>query len=309
MADGLLIIGDVHISVTNPQRRIDDYFETVTKKLRWCMETSVILNCVPVILGDLFDKPTDIPPYVFTKLFEILSISKYKPVILAGNHDLRYGSLFEKTALETVEKSGLARVAKTVGYIETEYCSIYTVPYGQEVPKKLEKPAPMITHHEWAFVSLEKIKKGNRPLMYIENCPIVFNGHLHSFQETAKKGDTVYFNTGSIVRLTKTDKDLKPTVWEWKKGMEKPIPHTVPHEPAEIALNLADTLVDTAPVLENSEFAANLQQLSEKNSTEDASLLAEILLEEIDKEQVSVSTREILKELFRETTGKELEYV
>ncbi|OCL28042.1 metallophosphoesterase [Orenia metallireducens] len=86
----LLFLTDTHIRGTNPSRRLDDFKETLLRKLEEVREIAIEEE-VDYILhgGDLFDRPDTAPSVVgeFVKLLRTYP----KPIyIVAGNHDL-YG--------------------------------------------------------------------------------------------------------------------------------------------------------------------------------------------------------------------------
>ena len=70
--EGLLFIGDPHLSGRNPGLRKDKYPEEILKKLTWCLEKAKEQNLHPVLWGDLFHYPRDNPNWLINRLIDWL---------------------------------------------------------------------------------------------------------------------------------------------------------------------------------------------------------------------------------------------
>ncbi|MCK8826535.1 metallophosphoesterase [Natroniella acetigena] len=84
----LLIMTDTHIRGTTPSRRMDNFKETLLKKLKEVGQIAVEEE-VDFILhgGDLFDRP-DTAPSVVNEFIEVLCSYPVPIYLVAGNHDL-----------------------------------------------------------------------------------------------------------------------------------------------------------------------------------------------------------------------------
>ena len=86
-ADGLLFIGDLHISSRPPSRRRDDYVEAIFGKLTQSIRIANELKLVPVILGDVFHRPREPNEAIKTRLIRTLAECWTDVISNVGNHD------------------------------------------------------------------------------------------------------------------------------------------------------------------------------------------------------------------------------
>ena len=113
--NGLLFIGDPHLSSRKPGRRTDVNFAgTVLNKLAQAFDIAREHGLQPVILGDLFDRAGEQDLMVLSGLLHLLRDHRDAggliPVTLAGNHDMKDATLSGDTALSVIHESGLLRV-------------------------------------------------------------------------------------------------------------------------------------------------------------------------------------------------------
>lgn len=113
--NGLLFIGDPHLSSRKPGRRTDVNFAgTVLNKLAQAFDIVREHGLQPVILGDLFDRAGEQDLMVLSGLLHLLrdhsDAGGLIPVTLAGNHDMKDATLSGDTALSVIHESGLLRV-------------------------------------------------------------------------------------------------------------------------------------------------------------------------------------------------------
>ena len=175
--DGLLIIGDPHITSYKPDKRSDeDYLTVCLDKLEQSLEIAYRENLCPILLGDLLSKIDD---YNVTALL-IKLLNKYKdkigiPIISnLGNHDvskrvaysLRKKINNEKPDEDTdenifeenengfyipIENKSIIAILKASGSlnifnkiedlkinINNKDCLLKFVPYGIPIPEKIE---------------------------------------------------------------------------------------------------------------------------------------------------------------------------
>ena len=71
--DGILIIGDPHLSSRNPGFRKDNYSQVILGKVDFALEYSMKHNLLPVFLGDIFDCPRSNSNTLITELVRLLS--------------------------------------------------------------------------------------------------------------------------------------------------------------------------------------------------------------------------------------------
>ena len=105
---GLLAIGDPHVEGRVPGFRKDDYPAVILEKLAWCIDHAVRNHLLPVLLGDLFDKPRDNPNWILGRLLDLFHV---EVIGLYGNHDVHYNpELTDDDSLSLLVKAGRLRL-------------------------------------------------------------------------------------------------------------------------------------------------------------------------------------------------------
>ena len=105
---GLAFIGDPHLSSHVPGFRRDDYPRTALAKLKFCLETALEQQLLPVLLGDVFDRPRDNANWLIGELLDLLS--RDEVLAIYGNHDCRENSLTDDDSFSILLKSGHLRL-------------------------------------------------------------------------------------------------------------------------------------------------------------------------------------------------------
>ena len=223
----ILFFTDTHIKSRNPRSRIDDYEDSIYKKIEEIREISIEEN-VDMILhgGDLFDK-ADVGIKTASKFGKLFQTFPKKIHIISGNHDI-YGynpnsidrammglynsldvlELIEEDKPKIIEKDGL-RV------------QISGQPYTHDIdssdkfhyyPKRLDN----IDYHILMIHSFLLYKKFIEQIEYTlidqimdTDCDIVLSGHYHTGFKTVKVNEKFFANPGSIARMTNTESERK----------------------------------------------------------------------------------------------------
>jgi predicted phosphodiesterase len=223
-ADGLLFVGDPHLWTFTPDKRLDNFSETVLKKLEEIVEIANANNLIIVILGDLFHKHEENNISLLTKLTRIFKKAKYTPITAEGNHeksqtklsdDVATSLLRESETIYTMEKNGLWG---KFHFSDGSKCFLGSTPYGEKIPKEITSPelnTPVIwlTHHNLDFGDSYP---GVVPIHEIKGVSMLVNGHIHQTKIPRKLGNMIAYNPGNISRLSKDCKDHVPAVWQWK---------------------------------------------------------------------------------------------
>ncbi len=110
---GILFIGDPHIAASPPGFRLDDYAQTVLRKLSFCLEMAARRRCLPIILGDLFHVPRDNPNSLLVALIELFR--QHVPWVLVGNHDKYEARLTRDVSLAVLDAAGVIRLLDREG--------------------------------------------------------------------------------------------------------------------------------------------------------------------------------------------------
>lgn len=238
---GLLWVGDPHLSVKAPVRRRDEaWAETVLGKLRFAVAQANARNLQAICPGDLFDAPDEDDMVLLYRTIEILRGLRRRMLVVPGNHDKGELAL---TAADPLAVLGIAGVVTLVSDPSLHGVLEFTHPdgrrrrilmgctaYGYKEPASLAEALGLpdgtdsatalagagveeawwITHADYAF---ESAYPGAAPLHEIPGIARVFNGHMHKPQKPARRGETAWFCPGNIVRMSIDTAFLAPRVW------------------------------------------------------------------------------------------------
>jgi hypothetical protein len=263
-AEGLLFVGDPHISSRGPHRRTDDYTTAVLDKLAQACEIANERNLLFVCLGDLFDRPRDTAPGMLSALMRIFSSLKTKGVTLVGNHEKVSSTLTEDTALGVLAASGTIEVARRPGVIArvdtpARRIWLYGTPHGESLPPMIRPPgaAPddrvvLITHHDLAISGASY--PGSVEPQEIPGCDVVINGHDHTTKPWQQVGGTLYCNIGNITRVSVAQLDHVPAVYAMA-GTEEILERVA----LEYRKDVFDLTGYNAQALSGKDLAANIQ--------------------------------------------------
>jgi len=220
--NGLLIIGDPHVSSRRPGRRTDAVWpRPVLAKLERCVAIANERGLVPVILGDLFDRPVETDEGLKTQLIRILKTFRHRPIVNVGNHDIRHTTLSDGDTLALLGLCDVVDVVPASGpvievHVEGRRLGIGMTPYGQAIPLDVRGTFANIdrqiwfTHHDIAF---DGAYPGAVPPFVVEGCDLLVNGHIHKTQKAILAGRTRWMNPGNITRQSVDLLDHLPRAW------------------------------------------------------------------------------------------------
>lgn len=194
-----------------------------------------------IVLGGNHDEKTDIVSVKETSFLSNFSSSNYSADdMLSFLSDVSNGSDEQKTKLyssilKTQSRSAIhhLKAAKTIiladssGYIGSIKTSLgvdynlFGTPYGEPVPHKIDCDFDgrnfLITHHDFDF-GLGLSYRNCEKMHPIDNCYMVVNGHIHDFKKVQLVGDTLWFNPGNILRLSKDLEGHVPSVFSFTEN-------------------------------------------------------------------------------------------
>jgi Calcineurin-like phosphoesterase len=253
--DGILFIGDLHLSSTRLGRRLDDYTEAGLDKLRQCVQIARERNLLPVCLGDLYHRPRDNSLVLLSRLTTVLgefrapaigsavgAPKREEMLLLAGSHDRTESWFTERDADYLLAQNGVLKLIEQPGLVLTleiggKLVNLWATPAGCRVPSSV--PAEpnthniMVTHHDFDF---QGMYPGAEELREIKNCDMLVNGHMHTQAPMVFRGGMACHNPGSVMRNTVDLKKQKPVVSVWTPA------HGVSLEPVPlvVAANVFD---------------------------------------------------------------------
>jgi predicted phosphodiesterase len=227
--DCLILIGDIHLSSARPGRRKENDAEFSAKilgKVEQAVEIANRLNGLPILLGDVFDKPIEPEEALKTKLIRILRKARHRPIVNVGNHDKVNTTLSDGDSLAFFGESGIVDLIRTSGPVETVLLGgtpvgIGGTPHDQEIPTDVTGMFPdakgvvWITHHDLGF---EGAYPGAEELFEMKGCSLVVNGHMHLLKPPVRVGRTNWFNPGSLTRCAIDAIHHAPSVWKFTLG-------------------------------------------------------------------------------------------
>ncbi len=279
--NGLLFIGDPHVSAYPPGHRSDDYRSAVLDKLRFCLQEAQQRRLLPVILGDLFHVPRDNPNGLLVELMEL-----FRPVIpwvLVGNHDKHEARLTQDVSLAVLRAAHVIVLLDQPGPVATLELGTKKVLLGASpdwtpIPSSVSADGYdkviWITHHD---VNFSDDEAGRIPVREIPGVDLVVNGHIHTPKPAQKRGRTLWVNPGSLTRITRSavTRNVRPAVAVWTLEHDEPSRLEVPHAPFDqVFLPLEDSMDADGNVLDTSRFIRGLENLALRKTTEGVGLKA-----------------------------------
>lgn len=322
--NGILWIGDPHLSSKAIGRRNDDYTLSVLNKLS---ESAIICNTrnlLPVIAGDLFHVADENHLKTLNRLIRVLKQFDEIPRCLEGNHDKKNFTTGDEDALTLIVEAGVLKLYDKFELAETitindKIINLWGCPHGTDLPKKLPENVGetnvLFTHHDLAFGSAYP---GALPLYEIKGCSMVLNGHMHDRKESVKKGATLWHNKGNIEPVSVDLINHVPAVWEWDGNQEFELTeHTLTHnrdvfDLTGIKIKAADSADSVNALIggsyeggkvevevEESEFVKALvsDQSLDANKTSDAEIIISDLTEILELMNASEGTRTLMTTL------------
>ncbi|MGQ9920769.1 MAG: metallophosphoesterase [Desulfobacca sp.] len=278
---GLLFIGDPHVAASPPGYRLDDYRRTILEKLAFCLDMAGRNYYLPIILGDLFHLPRNNPNHLLVDLIELFR--PYQPWVLVGNHDKHEARLTRDVSLAVLAAAGVIRLLADPGPVARVQVGQHVVLIGASpdwtpLPEGLADPAAnlvvWLSHHDLRFPDYEG---GRVALKELPGIDLVVNGHLHTPKPPSRCGQTLWWNPGSISRLTRSfaSQSRQPAVSVWRPGMAEPEVEIIPHRPfAEVFVPLEEDEAIASAGLDESMFIKGLENLMMRKTQEGLGLRA-----------------------------------
>lgn len=220
--NGLLIVGDPHVSSRRPGRRKDpDWPAPILAKLEACVAIANARGLAPVLLGDLFERAVEPDESLKARLVRILKAFRIRPLTNVGNHDIAHTALSDGDSLAVLGLSDVIDVVAASGVVGAyrigeHRLGIGMTPFGAEIPRDVRGSLPGVdrlawfTHHDIAF---EGAYPGAVPPFPVEGAGLVVNGHVHRTKAPVRAGGTLWTNPGNINRQSVDLQDHRPAAW------------------------------------------------------------------------------------------------
>ena len=241
----ILITGDLHLRASNPENRIDNFFEAQLNKIEQVFKTASKNKCQVILCpGDVFDNPRpsfDVLEY-YIKLFKKYEIGNgnndaIEFLTVWGQHDQRFRTK-ERTALRLMESLGYVQTFKKITYGKD--IVIYGCDYGEEIPtiEDEDKFNILMIHKtildkpQW-FGQEDFLQSDRLAKKYPYD--IIISGDWHHKVFYQNKQQTI-LNCGCIVRKTINEADIIPQIYmlEIEEDLEYELTNLpIMHEPAD----------------------------------------------------------------------------
>lgn len=217
------VLSDLHLMYESPVARLDDYFETAIRKLKWA-RLAIGRDTPLIIAGDIFDvgKPRNMLK-MHGPVCEVLKNCR----TIYGNHDASFhsASYLPETAYAAVDRVVGCHLEKPKVMGDFE---LHPFHFGTEVQHEEPKfGLPMIAiSHQFVYQKKMPFDKGVSALYLLTEFPeyaIIITGdnHQHFIEEYDGR---ILINNGSLMRMTSAQLDYQPVVTVWEDGKVTTIP-------------------------------------------------------------------------------------
>jgi len=305
------LLGDLHLTNRSPERRKDNYFETLLRKLDQAFSIFKKASCDCVIqVGDFFDAPT-VANRVKSSVISLLKKHKKKVYCVVGQHDITGHSLqtLNNSPLAVLEASGdvtIVRRAEVIGDVSDKDSTavvVYGASFGEEVPEPYEDSYNiLITHRMIGDRPLYPGQELMSPKRFLKKYPdynLVVAGDYHYRFIEMWNGRTIV-NPGALVRKTISKFDLE-------------------HNPGVVIFDTATStvktvLLDVSPVEEVFDLSKKQEQkntdlllqfiesLKDRSSAEQEGW-KHILLKVLEERNCSEEVKEVINECLEEISN------
>ena len=215
---------DIHLQGKTPRHRIDDYPQTLLRKLEECYTRFEEAGCDFVIFGgDMFHQHRIYSYNIISAAMDAICDSKLETYSVIGQHDLKG---YNK---QTFDTSALAFLVRRCGRFHIlweaqEVGDCWLVPShvwdnieeADLLPTRDDKFNILIAHHLLTNkkAMFDVVNTGDFASSFEGGCPfqLVLSGDLHDGYKPHEVGDTWFCNPGSLARRATSDGDRMPQV-------------------------------------------------------------------------------------------------
>lgn len=310
------IIGDLHLTNHSPERRQDDYFQTLLGKLQQAMNIFTTQGVRYVIqVGDFFDSPT-VANRVKSAVIRLLRQYKVPVLCIYGQHDItgHSAATLPNSPLAVLEAAGVVEILSPEGrclgqtgpFDEEDgkmlgpKAHIYGASFGVDVPE----PDPeglniLVTHQMIGDRPLYPGQPLESPRVFLRQHPgyrLVLCGDYHyPFQDS--HAERIILNVGCLVRKNIKDVDmgLQPAVVTVDVETLSVERHLIEVEDASTAFDLTR---EVKPQKDEAALQRLVDDLRESRAVEAG--WKTILLQLLEEQKVDEGVKQILDEAMSE---------
>ena len=238
-----LLTSDWHCRKTNPQYRVDDYCESILKKIKWLVAQANKYKVPMIVAGDLFHN-VKVPIKVVNRLIRILKKCDRDIYATAGQHDQEFHSedLISSPFQTLVE----AEVIIPLGATSTK--NIWGINWNQDLPEN------MGTDNDSILVMHYTVTNGD-PAFFLQDSGMSSDDVLDSFPEfryivcgdyhtphIKKRDGRILINCGCIGRSNKDQYNFQPQAYLLDTGLEALKVLKIPIDPPENVFKIPEDM-------------------------------------------------------------------
>lgn len=223
----IAIVGDTHIT-EYVRERTDDYLTAVLKKLEYVAKNADKV----IILGDLFDKPTN-SDYLFYRVFSLMKRHEGKFMSLIGNHDIinRNYEQLNKTTIGSLAKTGVLHLLTEDFTLDgQDFVVSFCERSKREIPVDETNEKILLGHN---YYEMDPDESFTRQDLCKLKYNLVFLGHDHQPHGEEAVGESLLVRLGSLARKDTSaynkDRKIQFALYDTckKEYMIETIPDTV----------------------------------------------------------------------------------
>jgi predicted phosphodiesterase len=296
---------DLHIRVTAPEHRIDNFVETQKHKIKWMLRLIDKHKCqLALFPGDITDH-SRLPYYIvdyYIRLFK-LQFECAKLAVL-GQHDMLYHVESKNTPISVMDASEAIELIGSTYHASPEiskmgYAVVYGVDFDEEIPKIKTYSDPvtniLLIHKMFVDDKLwegqEEYKRAN--IFLRENkWDLIVSGDNHQ-HFMLQSGGRFHVNCGTLMRQKIDEIHHKPVVYIYDTEAKTLSPHYIPIDPPEQVFNIEAAEAKKEKDKDMEAFVEMVRDTTEIEGLDFAKNLDERLV----KEDISDELRDLHKEV------------
>jgi predicted phosphodiesterase len=239
---------DLHIRVTAPEHRIDDFVRTQIYKIKWILSLASDEGCKMILFpGDLTDH-SRLPYYIvdhYIRIFKNFSEDTFIILTVRGQHDMLYHVESQNTPYSVMDAGGAISHVGGTSHLYDTTIGISGVDFDgeiQEVVWDLVRGQVNILLIHKMFVD-DKLWEGQeeyeRANIFLtkNKWDLIVSGDNHQHFMFQSRG-RFHVNCGSLMRQNIDQLHHQPVVYIYDTENKTLTPHYIPIDPAEEVFNI-----------------------------------------------------------------------
>jgi exonuclease SbcD len=196
---------DIHISSVTPGSRIDNYTETVFKKIEYVLQQCVELEAEALLLGgDIFATPT-VPDHIKNRLKALILKYGVRVLGIPGNHDLLYYNMeyIDRTSYQALVSPGVMENLEdyTNNEVKIGDWSIMAHEFAKPFPRGVDKKTIILSHCFYEYGHEDRLSV-KRQEVYQSGAGFVCFGHDHNQYKQEMQNGCMVVRPGALTRGT-----------------------------------------------------------------------------------------------------------